>query len=91
MDFTRYNEDMQRKYGALSSSVNPQELSLTVQSAARLLIGLLGAFGVVTVTGADTFLEQIPAIVAASYAAWQALEVLWGLVRKIIAAFSVTV
>ena len=77
---------MERKYGALSSSVNPQELSLTVTAVARVVIGVLVSFGVITVTGADSTLEQIPVIVSAGYATWQGAEALWGAVRKIIVA-----
>lgn len=81
---------MHRKYGALSSSVYPTQLGLTIQSAARLAIGVIAAFGVISVTGGNTLIEQIPAIVAAGYAAWQALEMLWGIARKIIVAFADT-
>lgn len=80
--------NMHRRYGALTSSVDPNELSLTVQSAAKLLVGVLVAFGVIQATGANTLVEQIPAIVAAGYAAWQANEMVWGIVRKIIVAFA---
>ncbi len=76
----------ERKYGAFSSSVNPQELSLTVTSVAKVIIGVLVGFGVFTTTGADTTLEQIPVLVSAGYATWQAVEALWGAVRKIIVA-----
>lgn len=76
----------ERKYGALSSSVNPQELSLTVTSIAKVIIGMLVGFGVFTTTGADTTLTQIPVIVSAGYATWQAAEALWGAVRKVIVA-----
>jgi len=76
----------ERKYGALSSSVNPQELSLTVTSVAKVIIGVLVGFGVFTTTGADTTLTQIPVIVSAGYATWQSGEALWGAVRKIIVA-----
>lgn len=78
----------ERKYGALSSSVNPQELSLTVVSVSKLAIGALVAVGLMKTTGADTFLEQVPVIVSAGYATWQAAEALWGAVRKIIVAIS---
>ena len=77
---------MERKFGALSSSVNPQELSLTVTAVARVIIGVLVSFGVMQVTGANTTLEQIPVIVSAGYATWQGAEALWGAVRKIIVA-----
>ena len=76
------------KFGALSSSVNPQELSLTVVSFIRLVTALLVTFGLVTAVGMDTVLEQIPVIVSAGYAAWQGLETIWGAIRKVIVAFS---
>lgn len=79
---------MERKYGAFSSSVNPQELSLTVTSIAKVVIGMLVSFGFFTTTGANTTLEQIPVIVSAGYATWQGAEALWGAVRKIIVAFT---
>ena len=78
------------RFGSLSSSVNPQELSLSVQSAVRLFLGVLVATGVIGATGANTLLEQVPAIVAAGYAAYQALEMLWGIARKVIVAFADT-
>lgn len=81
---------MHKRFGALSSSVNPQELGLTIQSAVRLAIGLLATLGVIGVTGGDALIEQIPAIVAAAYAAWQALEMLWGIARKLLVAFADT-
>lgn len=75
-----------KRFGSFSSSVNPQELSLTVTSTAKVIIGMLVGFGVFTTTGADTTLTQIPVIVSAGYATWQAVEALWGAVRKIIVA-----
>ena len=80
--------NQERRFGSLSSSVNPQELSLTVVSAVRLVASVLVTFGIVTVVGMDTLLEQIPVIVSAGYATWQGLETIWGAVRKVFVAFS---
>ena len=75
-----------KRFGSFSSSVNPQELSLTVTSIAKVIIGMLVGFGVFTTTGADTTLTQIPVIVSAGYATWQGAEAVWGAVRKVIVA-----
>lgn len=79
---------MERKFGALSSSVNPQELSLTITSVVRMVVGILVAFGVFETTQADTTIEQIPVIVSAGYATWQGAEAIWGAIRKIIVKFT---
>lgn len=79
---------MKKKFGALSSSVNPEELSLTITSAVRLVLAILVSFGILQTTGADTVLEQIPVMVSAGYATWQGVEVLWGASRKIIVAMN---
>jgi hypothetical protein len=75
---------MDKKFGSLSSSVNPQELSLAVTAGARLILTLLVTAGYIDATGVDTTLETIPAIVGVGYAAFQALETMWGLIRKLI-------
>lgn len=77
-----------KRFGAFSSSSNPQELSLTITSAAQLIISVLVATGVITTTGADTTLEQVPVLVAAGYATYQGCLVLWGAIRKIIIAYT---
>lgn len=79
---------MNRKFGALSSSVDPQQLSLTVTSVTRLVISLLVAWGLMSTTGADTVLEQVPVLVSAGYATWQGVETIWGIARKIYVHFS---
>lgn len=77
---------MNKRFGSLSSSANPQELSLTVQSGARLILSVLVSFGIVTATGADTTIEQIPVFVTAGLAAYEAIQVLWGAIRKVLYA-----
>lgn len=78
---------MERKFGALSSSVNPQELSLTITSVVKTIVGILVAFGTFEATQADTVIEQIPVIVSAGYATWQGAEAIWGAIRKVIVKF----
>ena len=75
-----------KRFGALSSSANPQELSLTVVSMVRLIVAVLIGAGVLTVTGGDALLEQAPIIVSAGLATWEASNVLWGAFRKVINA-----
>jgi hypothetical protein len=77
-----------KKFGVLSSSVNPQELSLTVQAVARAVISIGVSFGIFEATGADSAVEQIGLTVTTGYAAWQFLEAVWGGVRKIIVALA---
>ena len=79
---------MNRRFGALSSSINPQELSLTVTAGARMLIALLTTLGYLGMVQADTILEQMPAIFLAGYTTWQGIETIWGAVRKIIVKFT---
>lgn len=79
---------MENKFGALSSSVNPQELSLTVTSTVKFVLSLLVTTGYVSVTGAENTTELVPALVGAGYAAFVALEALYGLVRKVIVAIT---
>ena len=81
---------MHKRFGALSSSVDPNELSLTVTATIRSLLSVLVAFGYVSVVQMDTVIMQIPILVMAGYAAWQAIEAIWGAVRKIIAMFADT-
>lgn len=76
----------EKRFGALSSVTNPQELSLTVQSFAKLVLALAVSFGWITSTGADTSLEQIPVIVTAGLATWELCNTLWGAARKVIYA-----
>lgn len=78
---------MKKRFGALSSVKNPQELSLTVQSGIKLLVSVLLSLGIFTTTQADTVLEQIPVIVTAGLATWEAVNMAWGAIRKVIYKF----
>lgn len=82
---------MHKKFGAmLTSSVDPNQLSLTVTATLRSLLSILVAFGYVNTVQMDSTLMQVPVIVMAGYAAWQAVEAVWGAVRKLIAAYAKT-
>jgi uncharacterized integral membrane protein len=82
-----------KRYGAASSSVDPQQLSLTIQSGAKTVIGIVGVIaalaGLPPKEAADTtttVVDAIAAAVPAAYAAYHAVEAVYGLVRKIIVA-----
>lgn len=74
---------MEKKYGALSSSVNPQELSLTISAAVKAALSLAVLLGYVSSSDMNTALEQVPALVMAGYTVWQGLESVWGFVRRL--------
>lgn len=78
---------MNKRFGALSSSQNPQELSLTVISGVKVLVSVLIGVGVFTTTQADTVLEQVPVIVTAGVATWELVNTIWGAIRKLINSF----
>jgi hypothetical protein len=78
----------EKRFGALSSSEDPQKLSLTITSTVQLIIGALVSFGLLSTVGADTILEQVPIIVSAGFATYQGCLALYGAVRKIIVSLS---
>ncbi len=84
-----------KRFGIFSSSINPQELSLAVQSFAKVLAGILLFAGIITAEDQITIqtqLAQIIATVAAitplAYSLWHSAEVLFGLARKVIVKLS---
>lgn len=85
---------MPKYKGILASSQDPAQLSLTVESVSKVLIGLIGWFAVskgMDVATAQTLLQQILDIVAQSipmiYALYHAMHTAWGLVRKLLNYF----
>ena len=68
---------MYRKYGALSSSVDPQRLSLTIKGLVPLLVLGLPLLGIVDVGENDliALIDQVGVIVSASV-------VIYGIGRK---------
>jgi len=76
-----------RKFGALSSSVNPQELAATVTGVIKAVGGMVVFFGFSSLTGdINTLAEQMGQVVTLGYAFYGASETAFGLVRKIVVA-----
>lgn len=73
-----------KKFGALSSSADPQKLALSVRGFVVLAIGIGSLLGVDT-TGLDPdgFTGAIVAVVTTVTASVGAILTLWGLLRKI--------
>ena len=82
---------MNRRFGALSSSVDPQNLSLTVESAVKFILGLVPLYATsqgLDVASATTQVQAIINVgtqaVAAAFSLYSAIMVGYGLVRKFI-------
>lgn len=82
-----------KKYGAISSSVDPQEISVTVLAVAKFMAGLLVGAGFLTVADKTTLLATLPslitdaiAIAPFAYAGWHSAEILFGIFQKVLVA-----
>lgn len=83
-----------RKYGALSSSANPEELSLTVTSIVRMLGLVVTAFAsfkgvdiVITDAQAQAISATVITIVTALFTIKEGSSLIYGIFRKIAAQF----
>lgn len=73
-----------KKFGALSSSADPQKLAMSVKGFVVLAIGIGSLFGVdVSALDADGFTGAIVAVITTVTASVGAILTLWGLLRKI--------
>lgn len=79
------------KYGAFSSSIDPQQISTTVLAVAKTAAGLLVFGGFLTVADSTTLLAHVNGIIAdvtilapLAYAMWHSSEVIFGLLQKAI-------
>jgi hypothetical protein len=86
-----------KKYGALTSSVDPTQLSLSVTSAANIAIGLIGTLAAYKGLDSGAITSQLQAFVAltvtlipVAFTTWHTLQLMYGLVRKLLVAFSTT-
>lgn len=84
-----------RRFGAFSSSVDPNQISLTVESMGKVLIGLIGWYAVSKGTDPATAQTQFQGIldlilqaIPLSFSLWHTLNGLWGAVRKVIAFYT---
>lgn len=78
----------ERKFGALSSSIDPSQLSKTAEGLIKALGGALVFFGVSSVTDINTLAGQISQLVTLGYAFLGVAEAAFGGIRKIIVAIS---
>lgn len=86
---------IEKRFGALSSSVNPQQLGTTVQSVARMIAGLLVFGGILSATDYTTLLSHVSTVVTTIltiiplvYSAYHASEAIFGILRKGIVQFA---
>jgi len=79
---------MERKFGALSSSVNPQELSKSVEAFIKIVGGGLVLLGAVTQTDLNQLTNGLTTAVPAIYVLWNFAELAFGLIRKAVAHFA---
>lgn len=73
----------EKRFGAFSSSANPDELSVTVTSFVQMVVALAVGFGWMTATGADTLITQVPVLLAAGLATYNAVTMVCGAIRKV--------
>lgn len=78
-----------RKFGALSSSEDPQKLADTVKGVIQLLGGLAVFFGYSQITGEiNTVADQVGTAVTLGVAFFGACKTLYGLLKKIVVKFA---
>lgn len=76
----------EKKFGALSSSVDPTKLASTIQGVLKALAGALAFFGYASVVGEiNALADQTIQIVTLGYAVYGAAETVFGIIRKIVA------
>lgn len=86
---------MNKKFGALTSSVDPEKISTTVLAIAKVIGGALVFFGVLNVETSTTLFQNVNQLVATTvaiaplaYSAWHSAEVVFGILQKAIVAFA---
>lgn len=83
-----------RRFGALSSSVDPTQLSLTVESTGKILAGLIGWAAVAKGLDPATAQTQFQLIIdmgaqgiPIAFTLWNSMLVVWGAARKLLVLF----
>lgn len=83
--------------GIFASSVDPSQLSLTVESFSKVIIGLVGWYAVSKGMDPMTAQSQVQAIIdlvaqaiPLAFTLWHSLQAIWGLVRKLYSTFATT-
>lgn len=89
------NED--KKFGAITSAVDQEKISLTVMATVRVVAGVAVFLGALSVGDSAILLENVNQVVAnvitivvtatpLAYAAWNAGEIVVGIVQKALVA-----
>lgn len=79
----------EKKFGALSSSVNPNELAKTVEGIIKAVGGGIVFFGFSSIAGdINSLAEQAGQLITLGYAFFGVCETVFGIIRKI--AVSIT-
>ena len=79
---------MNKKFGALSSSVDPSQLSKSVEAVIKIVGGGLVLLGVLSSGDIQALLGQVGTLVPAVYVLWNFAELVFGLIRKVVAHFA---
>lgn len=79
---------MERKYGALSSSVDPSQLSKSVEAFIKIIGGGLVLLGALSQSDLTQLTNGLSTAVPAVYVIWNFAELAFGLVRKVVAHFA---
>lgn len=76
---------MNKKFGALSSSVDPQKLADSVEGVIKVIAGIALSFGLAKISGnLSQTADQIGIIVTLGYSFYGAVQTIFGLARKVI-------
>lgn len=77
-----------KKFGAFSSSVNPEKFSTTASGFIKTLGASVVFFGLATVVDVDTLVGAVSQAITSAFALWGACETAFGILRKVAVAIS---
>lgn len=82
---------MEKKFGKFTSSANPNEISLTVESVVKIVALLVGGWGMLkgnNLIVSDAIINQtvdgFTIIITSGIAIWQSANLLFGMFRKFV-------
>ncbi len=79
------NNQPVRRFGALSSSEDPQKLAATVSGVLKALGGLAAFWGLSQVAGdLNLFAQQVAQLITLGYAFFGVAETAFGIARKVV-------
>lgn len=86
---------MNKKFGVFTSSVDPSQISLTVESVVRIIGLMVGGYGAIKgshVVIDNTVIQQttdaLVAVITSGIVVWQSANLLFGLFRKVVTAYN---